>query len=55
MCFSLKIETQRLAIVGTGDIPIAIPLCCLTKISQKRMRLLFMTSEIASVMAVGVR
>ena len=55
MCCASNIETYRLAIVGAGYIPMAIPLCCLTTISPKRIQLLFVTSEIALVMAVGFR
>ena len=48
-----KMATKRFAIVGAGDMPIAIPLCCLMKRSPKRMRLLCMTIVIASMRAVG--
>ena len=42
----------KLEMVGAGDMPIAIPLSCLTMTSPNRMRLLNMTSSIASNRAV---
>ena len=41
--------TKRLAIVGAGDIPIAMPVNCLTRISPKRMWLFFVTKTRASM------
>ncbi len=45
--------TYKLAIVGAGDMPIAIPLSCLTIRSPKRFQLLYITSSMASRSAVG--
>ena len=41
--------------MGAGDIPIAMPLFCSTIVLSNRMRLFSITSERASVVAMGVR
>ncbi len=43
----------KLAILGAGDMPIAISLSCFTIRSPKRIRLLYITSSIASRSAFG--
>ena len=43
----------KLAIVGAGDMPIAISLSCFTIRSPKHMQLLYITSSIASRSAFG--
>ena len=48
-----KMATKRFAIVGAGDMPMAIPLCCLMKRSLKRIRLLCMMMVSASMSALG--
>lgn len=52
---SSNIATYRFAIVGAGDMPIAIPLCCFMKRSPNRIRLLFITRDRASTSAFGRR
>jgi hypothetical protein len=54
ICSSLYIATKRLASVGAGDIPIAMPLICLTSTSPKCMRLLYMIKSMASRRAFGL-
>ena len=41
--------------MGAGDIPIAIPFFCITIVLSNCMRLFSITSERASVVAIGVR
>ena len=55
ICVASNIAMYRFAIVGAGDIPIAIPLCCLINRSPKCMWLLFMTRERALMSACGHR
>ena len=55
MCLASNKDTYWFAIVGAGDIPIAMPLCCLTTMFSNRMRLFNILSDRASMVAMWAR